>query len=81
MGPTAIVLPYLERRARGMLSAMADDGTRQTLKLFGVAVTAFEEAVEGGSGDAARKAEAELRTHLKDLIALIERLSERAAKL
>jgi hypothetical protein len=47
-----------------MLSAMADDGTRQTLKLFGVAVTAFEEAVEAGSGDAARKAEAELRTHL-----------------
>ena len=64
-----------------MLPGMADDGTRQTLKLFGVAVTAFEEAVEGGSGDAARKAEAELRTHLKDLIALIERLSERAAKL
>ena len=64
-----------------MLSAMADDGTRQTLKLVGVAVTAFEEAVGSGSGDAARKAEAELRTHLKDLIALIERLSERAAKL
>jgi hypothetical protein len=77
----AIVPPYWGWRVRGMLPAMADDGTRQTLKLFGVAVTAFEEAVEGGSGDAARKAEAELRTHLKDLIALIERLSERAAKL
>ena len=64
-----------------LFHGMADDGTRQTLKLFGVAVTAFEEAVEAGSGDAARKAEAELRTHLKDLIALIERLSERATKL
>ena len=63
-----------------MLSAMADDGTRQTLKLFGVAVTAFEEAVGSGSGDAARKAEAVRRTHLEDLIALIERLSERGRR-
>jgi hypothetical protein len=60
---------------------MAEDNTRQLLKLFGVAVTSLEEAVEAGTGDAARKAEADLRARMKDLIALIERLSERAAKL
>jgi hypothetical protein len=60
---------------------MAEDSTRQLLKLFGVAVTSLEEAVEAGTGDAARKAEVELRTRMKELIALIERLSERAAKL
>jgi len=60
---------------------MAEDSTRRLLRAFGVAVTSFEEAVEGGSVDGARKAEAELRAHLKELIALIERLSERATKL
>jgi hypothetical protein len=67
--------------ARVILMPMAEDSTRQLLKLFGVAVTSLEEAVEAGTGDAARKAEAELRTRMKELIALIERLSERATKL
>jgi hypothetical protein len=68
-------------RARVILDTMAEDSTRQLLKLFGVAVTGLEEAVEAGTGDAARKAEADLRARMKELIALIERLSERAAKL
>ena len=68
-------------RARVILREMAEDSTRQLLKLFGVAVTSLEEAVEAGTGDAARKAEADLRARMKELIALIERLSERAAKL
>ena len=67
--------------ARDILGTMAEDSTRQLLKLFGVAVTGLEEAVEAGTGDAARKAEADLRARMKELIALIERLSERAAKL
>jgi hypothetical protein len=66
---------------RVILDPMAEDSTRQLLKLFGVAVTGLEDAVEAGAGDAARKAEADLRARMKELIALIERLSERAAKL
>ena len=60
---------------------MPQDSTRRLLREFGVAVTAFEDAVEGGQGEAAKKAEAELREHLKGLIELVERLSEQAAKL
>jgi len=60
---------------------MPQDSTRRLLREFGVAVTAFEDAVEGGLGDDARKAEAALREHLKGLIELVERLSEQAAKL
>ena len=60
---------------------MADDSTRRLLRAFGVAVTDFEDAVEAGKGDDARKAEAELRARMKELIGLIERMSERAAKL
>jgi hypothetical protein len=60
---------------------MAQDSTRRLLKEFGVAVTTFEDAVDAGQGDAARKAESVLRERLKDLIGLVERLSEQAAKL
>lgn len=60
---------------------MSQDSTRKRLREFGVAVTAFEDAVEAGQGDAARKAEGALREHLKGLIELVERLSEQAAKL
>jgi hypothetical protein len=60
---------------------MAQDSTRRRLREFGVAVTTFEDAVEAGQGDAARKAESALREHLKELIGLVERLSEQAAKL
>jgi hypothetical protein len=60
---------------------MAQDSTRRRLREFGVAVTTFEDAVEAGQGDAARKAESVLREHLKELIGLVERLSEQAAQL
>jgi hypothetical protein len=60
---------------------MAQDSTRRRLREFGMAVTTFEDAVEAGQGDAARKAESVLREHLKELIGLVERLSEQAAKL
>jgi hypothetical protein len=60
---------------------MAEDGTRHLLKAFGIAMTNFEDAVAGGELEAARKAEAELREHLKGLIVLIEELSEKAQKL
>ena len=60
---------------------MSDDHTRRVLKGVGVAVTTLEEAVASGSGDRARKAEAELRTRMVELLALVERLSEQAAKL
>jgi hypothetical protein len=60
---------------------MAEDATRRLLKAFEVAVTNLEEAVEGGAGDAARKADAELRERMKELIELVETLSERASAL
>jgi hypothetical protein len=60
---------------------MSQDSTRRLLREFGIAVTAFEDAVEAGQGDAARKAEGVLREHMKGLIELVERLSEQAAKL
>jgi translation initiation factor 2 alpha subunit (eIF-2alpha) len=60
---------------------MPQDSTRRLLREFGIAVTAFEDAVEAGQAEAARKAEAALREHLKGLIELVERLSEQAAKL
>ena len=60
---------------------MSQDTTRRLLREFGIAVTAFEDAVEAGQGEAAKKAEAALREHLKGLIELVERLSEQAAKL
>jgi hypothetical protein len=60
---------------------MPQDSTRRLLREFGVAVTSFEDAVEAGEGEAARKAEGVLREHMKGLIELVERLSERAGKL
>ena len=59
---------------------MPQDSTRRLLREFGVAVTTFEDAVEAGQGDAARKAEGVLRECMKELIGLVERLSEQAAK-
>lgn len=60
---------------------MAEDSTRRLLKAFGIAVTNLEEALEAGQADAAKKAQAELRERMKDVIELVERLSEAAAKL
>ncbi len=54
---------------------MPTDETRRVLKVFGVAVTAYEDAVEKGAAPAElAKAEAEVRTRLGEVTALIERL-------
>jgi Na+/phosphate symporter len=60
---------------------MAQDSTRRLLKVFGIAVTNLEDALEAALAEDAKKAEAELRERMKEVIALVERLSERAAKL
>jgi hypothetical protein len=54
---------------------MPTDETRRLLKVFGVAVTAFEDAVDKEApAEERRKAEAEVRTRLEEVTALIERL-------
>jgi hypothetical protein len=60
---------------------VADDSTRRLLRSFGIAVTDVEDALEAGQAEEARKAEAQLRERMKEVIALIERLSARVAKL
>jgi hypothetical protein len=48
------------------------------LKVFGVAVTAFEDAVDkSASPEELRKAEAEARTRLEEVRALIEQLGSK----
>ena len=59
---------------------MAEDSTRRLLKVFGIAVTGLEDALEAGQADEARKAAAELRERMKEIIELVERMSDRAAK-
>lgn len=54
---------------------MPTDETRRVLKVFGVAVTAFEDAVDKGAPpEELRKTEAEVRTRLEEVSALIDRL-------
>ena len=54
---------------------MPTDETRRVLKVFGVAVTAYEDAVDKGAPpEELRKAENEVRTRLEEVTALIERL-------
>jgi len=54
---------------------MPTDETRRVLKVFGVAVTAYEDAVDkGASAEELRKADAEVRTRLEEVTALIESL-------
>jgi hypothetical protein len=54
---------------------MPTDETRRLLKVFGVAVTAYEDAVDKGAApEELRKTEAEVRTRLEEVTALIERL-------
>ena len=79
--------PYVSRepseppRALEPGVTMAEDSTRRLLKVFGIAVTTLEDALDAGLADGAKKAEAELRERMKEVTALVERLSERAAKL
>ena len=57
---------------------MPSEEVRRLLKLFGVAVTEFEDAVHQGiAPDELRKREAEVRARLEELEALIERLRRR----
>lgn len=57
---------------------MPTDETRRLLKVFGVAVTAFEDAVDKAAlPEELRKAEAEVRTRLEEVTALIELLRAR----
>jgi hypothetical protein len=60
---------------------MAEESTRRLLKVFGIAVTNLEDALEAGQPETARKAEAELRERMKEILALVETLSERARTL
>lgn len=54
---------------------MPTDETRRVLKVFGVAVTAFEDAVDkGASPEELKKVEAEVRARLEEVTTLIERL-------
>lgn len=54
---------------------MPTDETRRVLKVFGVAVTAFEDAVDkGAASEELKKVEAEVRTRLEEVTTLIERL-------
>jgi hypothetical protein len=51
------------------------DETRRVLKVFGVAVTALEDAVDKGAPpEELRKAEAEVRIRLEEVTTLIDRL-------
>ncbi len=53
---------------------MPSDETRRLLKLFGVAVTAFEDAVEqGASAEEVARAEAEVDIRLQEIAGLIDR--------
>jgi hypothetical protein len=53
---------------------MPSDETRRVLKVFGVAVTAYEDAVAKGVPEEVAKAEAEVRTRLQEVTELIQRL-------
>ena len=59
---------------------MPTDETRRVLKVFGVAVTAYEDAVDKGSSEEVAKAEAEVNTRLKEVTELINRLRARKKK-
>ena len=57
---------------------MPSDEVRRLLKLFGVAMTEFEDAVhQGATPDEIRKREAEVRARLEEIEALIEHLRKR----
>ena len=54
---------------------MPSDETRRLLRLFGVAVTAYEDAVQNRSSmEELRKSEREVRARLEEVTALIDRL-------
>ena len=57
---------------------MPTDETRRLLKVFGVSVTALEDAVDKGApADELSKVESEVRTRLQEVTELIEHLKTR----
>jgi hypothetical protein len=55
---------------------MPSDETRRLLKVFGIAVTNFEDAVhKKSSSEDIKKAEGEARARLEEIAAFIERLA------
>jgi hypothetical protein len=59
--------------------SMSSDETRQILRTFGVAVTAYEDAVRSKSSvEEIRESEANVRRRLREVTTLIERLSGEA---
>jgi hypothetical protein len=57
---------------------MPTDETRRILRIFGVAVTAFEDAVDSNvTPEELKKTDAELKLRLEEVTALIERLRAR----
>ena len=59
---------------------MPSDETRRLLRMFGVAVTAYEDAVQTRSSlEEMRKSEREVRARLEEVPAFIDRLREGAA--
>jgi hypothetical protein len=58
---------------------MPSDETRRLLRVFGMAVTEYEDAVHKGvSPEELKKAEGEVRARLEEIAALIEKLSRSA---
>jgi hypothetical protein len=54
---------------------MPSDDTRRLLKIFGVAVTEYEDAIRNKSSvEEIRQSEAEVRARLQEVTALIDRL-------
>ena len=57
---------------------MPTDETRRVLRMFGVAVTAFEDAVDKSvPPDELKKVDAEVKLRLEEVTSLIERLRAR----
>jgi hypothetical protein len=60
---------------------MPSDETRRVLKVFGVAVTTYEDAIEkGGPAEEIKKAETEIDASLTEVTALIEQLRARRTR-
>jgi len=54
---------------------MPTDETRRLLRVFGIAVTAFEDAVDKGAApEELREAETEVKTRLEEIMVLIDQL-------
>ena len=65
-------------RLNGGNTLMPTDETRRVLKVFGVAVTAFEDAVDKAAPpEELKKADAEAKLRLEEVTALIDRLRAR----